>query len=158
MAEELILATGTKTEQYEALYPQLKALITQSGGDLIANMANMAAALKQQFNWLWVGFYLVQGESLMVGPFQGPIACVRIDKGKGVCGQAWAQRKFFIVDDVREFPGHIACNSLSQSEIVLPIYKQGEVIAVLDVDSTHKAHFDNIDELWLTRFIELLTL
>ena len=124
--------------------------------DLIANLANVAAALKEQFGWLWVGFYLVKGEQLVLGPFQGPVACTRIRKGKGVCGTAWAQMKTLIVPDVEKFPGHIACSSLSRSEIVVPVVKNGEVVAVLDVDSVDVNTFDEADQRFLELIVSLL--
>lgn len=117
--------------------------------DLIANLANVAAALKTQFGWLWVGFYLVKNNELVLGPFQGPIACTRIAKGRGVCGNAWEKAETILVDDVNAFPGHIACSSLSQSEIVVPLMKQGEVWGVLDVDSEQLSCFDSIDQQYL---------
>jgi GAF domain-containing protein len=122
----------------------------------IANLANIAAALKEQFNFFWVGFYLVDGDELVLGPFQGPVACTRIKKGRGVCGGAWAQEKTLIVPDVEQFPGHIACSSLSQSEIVLPVFKQGQIIGVLDVDSSELNSFDEVDEKYLTQILQLL--
>ena len=128
----------------------------QGEDDLIANLGNVAAALKEQFGWLWVGFYLVKDEELVLGPFQGPVACTRIRKGKGVCGAAWAEAKTLIVDDVEEFPGHIACSSASRSEIVLPIIKDHIVIGVLDVDSEELANFDHIDELYLNKIIAMI--
>lgn len=155
MAEDLQLATGTKDEQYNALIPQIKALL-EGEPDLVANMANITAALKEQFNWLWVGFYLVKEEELVLGPFQGPIACTRIKKGRGVCGSSWAQVKTLIVADVEKFPGHIACSSLSRSEIVIPIIRGGNVKAVLDVDSDKLAAFDETDQFYLEQIVELL--
>jgi|SRR5690606_24883368 len=155
MAEELTLTNGTKEEQYAALLPQLRALV-EGEDDLIANMANVAAALKSQFNFFWVGFYVVKGEELVLGPFQGPIACTRITKGRGVCGAAWAQTKTLVVPDVDAFPGHIACSSLSRSEIVVPIVRRGEVIGVLDVDSDELDAFDNVDRTFLEAIVELV--
>lgn len=152
MAEDLIIAKGTKTEQYETLMPQIKALV-EAEPDLIAKLANISAALKEQFNWLWVGFYLVRGEELVVGPFQGPIACMRISKGKGVCGQSWDRGETIIVPDVNQFSGHIACSSLSQSEIVVPVFKDGQVIAVLDADDIQLNTFDKTD----AQFLEEIT-
>src|SRR5690242_4004680 len=134
MAEDLTIITGTKQEQYEALIPQIKGLL-EGEIDLIANLANVTAALKEQFGWLWIGFYLVKNNELVLGPFQGPVACTRIKKGRGVCGSSWAQRKTLIVPDVEKFPGHIACSSASRSEIVIPVLRNDEVIGVLDVDS-----------------------
>src|SRR6476660_3164023 len=141
MAEDLTVIKGNKTEQYEALIPQIKGLL-DGEPDLIANLANTVAALKEQFGWLWVGFYLVKNDELVLGPFQGPVACTRIKKGRGVCGASWATAEALIVPDVEKFPGHIACSSLSRSEIVLPLWKEGEVVAVLDVDSERPGLFD----------------
>ena len=125
--------------------------------DLIANLANIAAALKEQFNWLWVGFYLVKNEELVVGPFQGPVACTRIKKGRGVCGTSWAEARTLIVPDVEKFPGHIACSSLSRSEIVVPVIRNNEVVAVLDVDSEMIDHFDTTDEKYLKQVLDEIT-
>ncbi|WP_353181694.1 GAF domain-containing protein [Parapedobacter lycopersici] len=155
MAETLQLTSGDKATQYEALLPQLGALVAGEP-DLVANMANLAAALRMQFNFFWVGFYLVQGNELVLGPFQGPVACTRIAWGKGVCGTAWMRGETLVVPDVDAFPGHIACSSLSRSEIVVPIYKQGEIIAVLDVDSDQPNHFDETDATYLTQLSRLL--
>jgi len=157
MAEELIIKEGTREEQYLEIIPQIAALV-EGEADLIANLANICAALKQQFNWLWIGFYLVKGDELVLGPFQGPIACTRIQKGRGVCGKAWEQMKTLIVDDVNAFPGHIACSSLSKSEIVLPLIHQGRVAGVLDVDHSDYATFDKTDELFLTEILSLIRL
>lgn len=154
MAEELTLATGTKEEQYRALLPQLEALV-DGEPDTIANMANLAAALKTQFGFFWVGFYLVKGQELVLGPFQGPVACTRIRKGRGVCGTAWATAETLIVPDVDAFPGHIACSSLSRSEIVVPVVRNGEVVAVLDVDSERLGAFDEIDGCFLEKIAAL---
>lgn len=148
MAEDLTIIKGSKTAQYEALLPQIKALITGEP-DLVANLANIAGALREQFNWFWVGFYLVKGEELVLGPFQGPVACTRIRKGKGVCGSSWAQAQTLIVPDVEKFPGHIACSSLSRSEIVVPILRNGTVMGVLDVDSADLDTFDEVDQRFL---------
>ena len=126
MAEDLNIATGSKKEQYESLIPQISGLL-EGETDAIANMANIAAALKSQFGWLWVGFYLIKGKELVLGPFQGPVACTRIYYGKGVCGASWANGKTLIVPDVELFPGHIACSSLSRSEIGVPLYENGEI-------------------------------
>lgn len=156
MAEDLTIAAGTKEQQYEALLPQIKGLL-QGETDLIANLANITAALKEQFGWLWVGFYLVKGEELVLGPFQGPVACTRIKKGRGVCGTSWAKGEPLIVPDVEKFPGHIACSSLSKSEIVLPLFSKAEVIGVLDVDSTELNTFDEIDKIYLQKIIALIT-
>ena len=145
MADSLVLIDGEKKATYQSLIPQIKALIGDET-DSIANLANVSAALKEAFNFLWVGFYLVKGDELVLGPFQGPIACTRIQRGKGVCGSSWSEQKTIVVDDVDAFPGHIACSSLSRSEIVIPLIKNKEVIGVLDVDSSDLATFDNIDE------------
>ncbi len=152
MSEELNIATGTKEEQYQTIIPQIKAVI-EGEDDLIANLANIAACLKQQFNWLWVGFYIVKGEQLVLGPFQGPLACTRINKGKGVCGTSWAEAKTIVVPDVNAFPGHIACSSMSKSEIVVPILKNGKVVAVLDIDSEEYNSFDSIDAQFLEKLV-----
>lgn len=158
MAEDLnILRSESKEEQYRSLVPQIKALIAGED-DLIANLGNITAALKEQFGWLWVGFYIVKEDELVLGPFQGPVACTRIQKGKGVCGTAWAKAKTMIVDDVDAFPGHIACSSASKSEIVLPVIKGDVVVGVLDADSEYLAHFDATDELYLSKIIALLLL
>lgn len=156
MAEDLSIITSvSKEEQYESLLPQIKGLITGEA-DQIANLANIAAALREQFNWFWVGFYLVKGEELVLGPFQGPVACTRIKKGRGVCGSSWEKSEVIIVPNVDEFPGHIACASASRSEIVLPLYDGAEVIGVLDVDSEHLDHFDEVDAKYLKQVLELL--
>ncbi|MEQ1554673.1 MAG: GAF domain-containing protein [Ferruginibacter sp.] len=152
MSENLETSIGTKKEQYESLLPQIFALI-DGEIDLIANLANIAAALKQQFGWLWVGFYLVKEYELVLGPFQGPIACTRIKKGKGVCGAAWQNAQTLIVPDVEKFAGHIACSSLSKSEIVVPIKKNNEVVAVLDVDSETINFFDDVDANYLEKIV-----
>lgn len=144
MSEELIFTSVDKKQRYLELLPQLKALILHES-DLIANLANTASALKMTFDFYWVGFYLVKENELVVGPFQGPIACTRIQKGKGVCGTAWREEKTIVVEDVNDFPGHIACSSVSKSEIVVPIFRDGKVVAVLDVDSEELATFDKID-------------
>ncbi|QNK64463.1 GAF domain-containing protein [Pedobacter sp. PAMC26386] len=158
MAEDLIIIkTESKEEQYRSLIPQIEALLSGED-DLIANLANITAALKEQFGWLWVGFYLVKEEELVLGPFQGPVACTRIRLGKGVCGKAWQDAKTIIVDDVEEFPGHIACSSSSRSEIVLPLLKNNIVVGVLDVDSTNLSEFDEMDEVYLSRVIDLISL
>lgn len=156
MAEDLTIITNADKEtQFQSLIPQIAALISGEE-DQIANMANISAALKEQFGWLWVGFYLVKGDELVLGPFQGPVACTRIKKGKGVCGASWQQAETLIVPDVEVFPGHIACSSVSRSEIVLPVFKQERVIAVLDVDSEHLSHFDEIDARYLKQIVNLL--
>jgi L-methionine (R)-S-oxide reductase len=156
MSEELTLSKGTKEEQYETLLLQIESMICQET-DLIANLANVAAALNQQFDWLWVGFYLVKNGELVLGPFQGPIACTRIRKGMGVCGTSWAEAKTLIVPDVDQFPGHIACSSLSKSEIVVPLIKQHDVIGVLDVDSATLKTFDEIDQRHLENLAAMIT-
>ncbi|ATP56600.1 diguanylate cyclase [Pedobacter ginsengisoli] len=156
MAEDLHIVTDiSKEEQYLSLIPQIKALIVGED-DQIANLANIAAALKEQFRWFWVGFYLVKGDELVLGPFQGPVACTRIKKGKGVCGTSWQQAEILVVPDVDEFPGHIACASASRSEIVLPIFKGNEVIGVLDIDSEYLSHFDNVDAKYLKEIISFI--
>jgi L-methionine (R)-S-oxide reductase len=152
MSEDLKIAKGTKEEQYKTLLPQIFALI-DGELDLVANLANITAALKEQFGCLWVGFYLVKNEELVLAPFQGPVACTRIQKGRGVCGSAWAKAETLIVADVEKFPGHIACSSLSKSEIVLPIIRNEKVIGVLDVDSNELNHFDEIDAAYLEKII-----
>ncbi|MDR2284049.1 MAG: GAF domain-containing protein [Sphingobacterium sp.] len=157
MAEDLKINTGNKEEQYKSLIPQIKALLAGEP-DEIANLANVAAALKEQFNFFWVGFYLVKGDQLVLGPFQGPVACTRISFNKGVCGASWAQKETLIVPNVEEFPGHIACSSISKSEIVVPMIKNDEVIAVLDVDSDQLNTFDEIDEKYLKEIVGLTTL
>lgn len=148
MAEDLILQKGNKEEMYLSLLPQIKALVS-SETDRVANAANVAAALKEAFDFFWVGFYFVHQGELLLGPFQGPVACTRIQKGKGVCGTAWANQKTILVPDVDAFPGHIACSSAARSEIVVPLLKNNEVIAVLDVDSDQLNAFDNYDQKYL---------
>lgn len=156
MAEDLtIIRSTSKKEQYLSLIPQIEALL-DGEPDLVANMANICAALKEQFGWFWVGFYLVKNGELVLGPFQGPVACTRIQKGKGVCGAAWAQCKTLVVPDVEAFPGHIACSSLSRSEIVIPIFHDGLVAGVLDVDSEHPDHFDYTDSIYLDQIVKLI--
>ncbi|HNA19587.1 MAG: Free methionine-R-sulfoxide reductase [Bacteroidetes bacterium ADurb.BinA245] len=155
MAEDLTIVSGQKSEQYESLIPQIKGLL-EGEANLIANMGNVAAALKEQFGWLWVGFYLVKGDELVLGPFQGPVACTRIKKGRGVCGSCWSQGKTLIVPDVEKFPGHIACSSLSKSEIVIPLYKNSELIGVLDVDSFELNKFDHTDQKYLEQIVGLI--
>lgn len=156
MAEELRVHGITKQEKYESLYPQLQALI-EGEPDIIANMANMVAALKEAFDFFWVGFYRVSGRQLVLGPFQGPIACTRIAYGKGVCGTAWKEGRAQLVPDVDQFPGHIACNSSSRSEVVLPVWQGDEIIAVLDVDSDQLDDFDEADIRWLEQICALLS-
>jgi L-methionine (R)-S-oxide reductase len=157
MSENLHISTGTKAEKYLELIPQVKALLTYES-DSIANLSNFVAALKQTFDFFWVGFYLVKEDELVLAPFQGPIACTRIRKGKGVCGASWEQGKTILVPNVDEFPGHIACSSLSKSEIVIPLFKNNEVIGVLDVDSDQLNDFDEVDEKYLTELCEWLTI
>ena len=152
MAEDLTIIKGSKQEQYEALIPQINAL-TEGESDLIANLANIVAALKEQFGWFWVGFYLVKNDELVLGPFQGPVACTRIRKDRGVCGASWQQAQTLIVPDVEKFPGHIACSSLSKSEIVVPVIRNNEVVAVLDVDSDSYDSFDEVDGVYLGRIV-----
>ena len=155
MAEDLSIVKGDKTEQYESLIPQIKGLL-EGETDVVANLANVAAALKEQFGWLWVGFYVVKNGELVVGPFQGPVACTRIKKGKGVCGTSWSQAKTIIVPDVEKFPGHIACSSLSKSEIVVPVIRNNEVVAVLDADSADLDQFDETDHRFLEEIVNLI--
>lgn len=156
MAEELIIAAvADKAERYKVLIPQIESLV-RGETDLIANLSNIAAALHQTLNFFWVGFYLVKNNQLVLGPFQGPVACTRIDFGQGVCGASWKEKKVMIVPDVNEFPGHIACSSDSKSEIVLPALRKGEVILVLDVDSNKLNDFDNTDETYLQQVISII--
>ena len=155
MAENLSIIQGTKEEQYQALIPQIKGLL-EGETDLIANLANVAAALKEQFGWFWVGFYLVKEGELVLAPFQGPVACTRIKRGRGVCGSSWQQAQTLIVPDVEKFPGHIACSSLSRSEIVVPLIHGGEVWGVLDVDSEHLDQFDTTDQQYLEDIVALI--
>lgn len=157
MAEDLSVIKGTKQEQYQNLIPQIQNLIAGED-DLIANLANISAALKEQFGWFWVGFYLVKGDELVLGPFQGPVACTRIKKGRGVCGTSWQEGKTILVPDVEQFPGHIACSSLSQSEVVVPLLKNGEVVGVLDVDSEYLNHFDQEDVLYLEKIVGMISI
>ena len=156
MAEQLIVSeSSSKEDMYTSLSPQIKALV-EGETDLVANLANVAAALKEVFNFFWVGFYIVKNNQLVLGPFQGPIACTRIAYGKGVCGTSWKDKRAIIVDDVNQFPGHIACSSLSQSEIVIPIVRDNKVVAVLDVDSDKLSEFDAIDQKYLSEIVEYL--
>lgn len=155
MSEDLQLSTGSLEEQYQSLIPQIKALL-EGEEDLIANLANVCAALKSQFDFFWVGFYLVKNDELVLGPFQGPIACTRIAFGKGVCGAAWKQKVSIIVGDVDAFPGHIACSSLSKSEIVIPIVQGEKVVGVLDVDSDQLCDFGQADKIYLKKIVELV--
>ena len=154
MAENLFLTADTKAARYAELLPQIEAL-TAPETDLTANLANTAAALRQAFGFFWVGFYLVKGEELVLGPFQGPIACTRIRRGRGVCGTSWAEARTVLVPDVEEFPGHIACSSDSKSEIVVPILQSGQVVAVLDVDSDQLNDFDHDDQVALEQLMQL---
>jgi len=157
MSENLhVLLTGSKAEKYNALLPQLESL-TGAENDLIANLANTAAALHQTFGFFWVGFYLVKGDELVLAPFQGPIACTRIRFGKGVCGTAWQQGHTIIVSDVEQFPGHIACNSQSKSEIVVPLISNGIIYGVLDIDSDQLNSFDGTDRFYLEKICEMLS-
>src|SRR5215211_5494107 len=155
MAENLIIITGSKKAQYESLIPQIKGLL-EGETDLIANLANITAALKQQFDWLWVGFYLVIDDELVLAPFQGPVACTRIKKGRGVCGTCWQRAETLIVPDVEKFPGHIACSSASRSEIVVPIMHNSETVAVLDVDGKELNEFDTVDQNYLEQIVSLI--
>ena len=165
MSEDLNIIAGTKEDQYQSLLPQIKGLL-EGEPDLIANLANITAALKEQFGWLWVGFYLVKPVSvkaspgkeneLVLAPFQGPVACTRIQKGRGVCGTSWERAQTLIVADVEKFPGHIACSSLSRSEIVVPVIRNGKVIGVLDVDSQDPDHFDSTDQHYLEELVNLI--
>ena len=156
MAEDLNIAAGTKNDQYRSIIPQISALLSGEP-DEIANMANVCAALKEQFDFFWVGFYMIKGNELVLGPFQGPVACTRIQKGKGVCGSSWDQKKILIVPDVDSFPGHIACSSASRSEIVIPIIRNGLVIGVFDVDSKELNSFDDSDADNLSAILELIS-
>ncbi len=158
MTEQILIPdNASKTEKYEVLFPQIQGLL-ESENDIIANMANIAAALKEVFNFFWVGFYIVRDDELVLGPFQGPIACTRIKYGRGVCGTSWKEAKTIIVPDVDKFPGHIACSSLSKSEIVIPLFADDNVVAVLDVDSDSYDMFDSIDALYLNRICALFNL
>lgn len=153
--EELIITGQTKQEKYETLLPQIASVI-EDEPDMIANMANVAAMLHETFRFWWTGFYRVQGEQLVLGPFQGPLACTRIAKGRGVCGTAWQEAQTLVVKDVHQFPGHIACSSASQSEIVVPILKDNVVIEVLDIDSEKPALFDEVDAFYLEQVVKTL--
>jgi GAF domain-containing protein len=156
MSENLYIPeSATKSEKYQTVIPQIEALITDEA-DLYANLANISAALKEAFGFFWVGFYLVKGEQLVLGPFQGPIACTRINLGKGVCGTAWVEKKTLLVPDVEAFPGHIACSAASKSEIVVPVFKEGEVVMVLDADSDQLDDFDSVDQENLEKLMEVL--
>ena len=155
MAENLIIAEGGKEQKYELLYKQIEALV-QGESDQIANMANVAAMIHYTFGFWWTGFYRVAGDELVLGPFQGPLACSRIGYGRGVCGTAWEEQRTQVVPDVEQFPGHIACSSLSRSEIVVPVWNENKIIAVLDIDSEHLATFDTTDQKWLEKIVDLL--
>lgn len=155
MAEELHIAQGGKEEKYALLYKQIAA-VTESESDPIANMANVTAMIHYTFGFWWTGFYRVIGEELVLGPFQGPLACSRIAYGRGVCGTAWKEQRTQVVPDVELFPGHIACSSVSKSEIVVPLFKEGKVTAVLDIDSEQLATFDDTDRQWIEKIAELL--
>ena len=155
MAENLIIADGSKAERYALLYDQIKALAADEE-DMIANMANIASMIHQTFGFWWTGFYRVIGSELVLGPFQGPLACSRIAFGRGVCGTAWKLAETVVVPDVDEFPGHIACSSESRSEIVVPVFQEGEIKAVLDIDSTETDTFDETDKEWLEKIVSLL--
>src|SRR6187399_2233515 len=155
MAGDLTIIEGNKVEIYQSLIPQINALI-DGEPDLVANMANIAAALKEQFGWLWIGFYIVKADELVLGPFQGPVACTRIRKGRGVCGTSWEHAKTLLVPDVEKFPGHIACSSLSRSEIVIPVIRNDKVVAVLDVDSEELEYFDEVDRIYLEKIVGLI--
>ena len=155
MADDLNIIKGTQKEEYESILSQITGLI-EGEADMTANLANITAALKEQFNWFWVGFYLVKENELVLAPFQGPVACTRIKKGRGVCGTSWAQAKTLIVPDVEKFPGHIACSSLSRSEIVVPIIRNAEVIGVLDVDSEKLSAFNEVDQQYLEKIVALI--
>lgn len=155
MAEQLIISGGTKQERYQALLPQVASAI-EGEPDVIANMANVSAMLHETFRFLWTGFYRVEGAELVLGPFQGPMACTRIRRGRGVCGTAWQEGRTLVVPDVERFPGHIACSSASRSEIVVPLFRDGEVTGVLDIDSAEPGTFDEVDRYWLEQIAALL--
>ena len=155
MAEHLIISDGDKDQKYSVLYDQIKALV-ECEEDIIADMANISSMIQQTFGFWWTGFYRVCGDELVLGPFQGPLACTRIRFGKGVCGTAWKEARTVIVPDVDEFPGHIACSSASRSEIVVPVFQEGEIKAVLDIDSTETDTFDETDKEWLEKIVSLL--
>lgn len=155
MTESLIIRGNSKEELYRNLFPQIKSIV-EDEEDMVANMANVSACLYETFRFWWVGFYRVAGDELVLGPFQGPIACTRIRKGRGVCGTSWQREETVIVPDVEQFPGHIACSSASRSEIVVPVLRKGKVVAVLDIDSELTDTFDNTDKEWLERIATLL--
>ncbi|MBR5821014.1 MAG: GAF domain-containing protein [Alistipes sp.] len=155
MAEVLYVAEGGKQERYALLYAQIQAVL-RGEEDAVARMANVAAMIHATFGFLWTGFYRVVGEELVLGPFQGPLACMRIGYGRGVCGTAWKEAKSLVVPDVEQFPGHIACSSLSRSEIVVPWRRDGAVVGVLDVDSEALETFDEVDQEWLEKIVAIL--
>lgn len=155
MADDLNINTGSKEEKYRSLIPQIAGLL-EGENDLVANLANISAALKEQFDFFWVGFYLVKENELVLGPFQGPVACTRIAKGRGVCGAAWERMETLIVPDVDAFPGHIACSSLSRSEIVIPLLSADRVVGVLDVDSSQLDAFNETDQRYLEEIVKLI--
>ncbi|MBR3589529.1 MAG: GAF domain-containing protein [Alistipes sp.] len=155
MAEEFKICTGSKEERYKLLFAEAEAMLRDES-DEIAAMANLAAMIDQTFGFWWTGFYRVLGEELVLGPFQGPVACTRIGYGRGVCGTAWREEQTIIVEDVEKFPGHIACSSLSRSEIVVPVWRDNTICAVLDIDSEHLATFDSTDREWLEKIVALL--
>lgn len=155
MAEHLVVEGQTKAERYASLLPQIKALI-EGESNLVANLANISAALHEAFGFWWVGFYLVEGDELVLGPFQGPVACTRIGRGRGVCGTAWQRGQTIVVEDVELFPGHIACSSASRSEIVVPMWREGKVWGVLDIDSEKLATFDECDQEWLEKLCQMI--
>ena len=155
MAEELHIAQGGKEEKYALLYKQIAALV-EDESDTIANMANVSSLIHKAFGFWWTGFYIIRGNQLVLGPFQGPVACTRIGFGKGVCGTSWERRETVIVPDVHLFPGHIACSSQSQSEIVVPMFHNDEIYAVLDIDSKELATFDEVDKEWMEKIVTLL--
>ena len=155
MAESLIISDGNKNDRYSVLYSQIRSLL-DSENDLIANMANVSSMIHQTFGFWWTGFYIVKDGQLVLGPFQGPLACTRINYGKGVCGTSWERKETVIVPDVELFPGHIACSSLSRSEIVVPVFRGEDVFAVLDIDSKELSTFDETDKEWLEKITRLL--
>ena len=155
MSEDLQVINGSKEEQYKNLLPQIQGLL-QGEDDLVANLANISAALKEQFGFFWVGFYLIKNEELVLGPFQGPVACTRIKKGRGVCGAAWERNEILVVPDVEKFPGHIACSSISKSEIVVPLKNSNVIVGVLDVDSEFLDHFDQTDAIYLEKITGMI--
>lgn len=155
MAEEFKICTGSKEERYKLLFAEAEAMLRDES-DEIAAMANLAAMIDQTFGFWWTGFYRVLGDELVLGPFQGPVACTRIGYGRGVCGTAWREEQTIIVEDVEKFPGHIACSSLSRSEIVVPVWRDKTICAVLDIDSEHLATFDSTDREWLEKIVALL--